>query len=173
MNLVTAADTVPGAWYVCYSKPRQEALAMDRLQSQGYEAFLPELARWVRHSRGWKRSTTALFPRYLFVRPSSAGQSIAPIRSTPGVSTLVRFGHQPARLPEAHLHALRQLLAQAAEASPEQPITPGMAVAFAEGPLKGLQGVVSSVADERVTVLFTLIGQPQQLEVGPHQLLAA
>jgi len=163
----------PGAWYVCFTKPRQEAVALQRLQGQGFDAYLPELTRWVRHSRGWKRSSCALFPRYLFVRPVCEAQSIAPIRSTYGVSTLVRFGHHLARLPEPHLHALRAVLARAAEAMPAQPMTPGMAVAFAEGPLKGLEGVVSSVAEERVTVLFTLIGQPQRAEVAPHQLLAA
>ena len=39
------------AWYVCMTKPRQELVARDRLLDQGYEAYVPQLARWVRHAR--------------------------------------------------------------------------------------------------------------------------
>jgi transcriptional antiterminator RfaH len=168
-----STDAASNAWYVCFTKPRQEAVALQRLQAQGFDAYLPELSRWVRHSRGWKRSCCALFPRYLFVRPAHAAQSISPIRSTGGVTSLVRFGPQLARLPQTHFEALQGVLAQAAEALPSHPFTEGMAVAFAEGPLKGLQGMVSCVAEERVTVLFTLVGQAQRAVVAPNQLLAA
>ncbi len=160
-------------WYVCFTKPRQEAFALGQLQAQGYEGYLPEITRWVRGGRAWKRSASAMFPRYLFVRPASAAQSISPIRSTAGVSTLVKFGHHLATLPETHLQALRGVLDELRLAMPNQPFTPGMSVAFAEGPLKGLEGIVSTIAEERVTVLFTLMGQPQRVAVSPNQLAVA
>jgi transcriptional antiterminator RfaH len=160
-------------WYVCHTKPRQEEFARARLQEQGYEVYLPQLTRWVRHSRGWQRSKSALFPRYAFVRPGLPGQSIAPVRSTPGVSSLVSFGPMLARLSQDKLQALSDLMAQAEAAQPEQPFSAGMAVMFASGPLKGLSGIVSSVAEERVMVMFSLFGRQQAVAVPADELACA
>lgn len=136
-------------------------MAQKHLLQQGYEVYLPLLARWVRHSRNWSLSHSALFPRYAFVRPGHEQQSLFPVRSTPGVSNLVRFGPQLALLGEAQMAALRHAMQLAEEAIPEQPLSAGMKVQFQQGPLKGLVGLVSSVAEERVMVLFTLLGQDQ------------
>jgi transcriptional antiterminator RfaH len=162
-----------GGWYVCHTKPRQEAVAQARLQEQGYQVYLPELTRWVRHARGWQRSRSALFPRYAFVRPGQPGQSIAPVRSTPGVTTLVSFGHQLAQLSAQRLERLRELMIHAEAAGPQQPFSEGMNVFFSSGPLKGMSGIVSSVADERVTVLFTLLGRQQSVAVPLQHLAVA
>ena len=50
------------------------------------------LVSWARKSGVWCRHQTAMFPRYGFVRPATAGQAIGPVRSTPGVTGLVKFG---------------------------------------------------------------------------------
>jgi transcription antitermination factor NusG len=44
---------------------------------------------------------------------------------------------------------------------------------FSHGPLAGLQGIVSQVADERVMVMFNLLGQPQTVAVPADQLACA
>ncbi|PIV88503.1 MAG: transcriptional activator RfaH, partial [Hydrogenophilales bacterium CG17_big_fil_post_rev_8_21_14_2_50_63_12] len=46
-----------------------------------------------------------MFPRYCFMRCGRDGQSIAPIRSTPGVLGLVRFGSEAATLSDATVEA--------------------------------------------------------------------
>ena len=166
-------NTIHSAWYVCHTKPRQEALAQERLLAQGYEVYLPELTRWVRHARGWQRSRSALFPRYAFVRPSQPGQSLAPVRSTAGVVKLVSFGPHLARLSAERLERLRELMTHAEANGPQQPLSEGMGVFFASGPLKGLSGIVSSVADERVTVMFTLLGKTQAVDVPRDHLATA
>jgi transcriptional antiterminator RfaH len=81
-------------WYLLYTKPRQEKLALQHLQNQAYEAYLPlvKIEKIRQGARAWAEE--ALFPRYLFVQLDEAGsQSWAPIRSTVGVSQLVKFGH--------------------------------------------------------------------------------
>ena len=47
-----------------------------------------------------------LFPRYLFLNAIADQQSLGPVRSTRGVSTLVRFGLELARLPETVMNAI-------------------------------------------------------------------
>lgn len=168
-----ASATRPEAWYVCLTKPRQEMIARDRLLEQGYEVYLPQLARWVRHARGWQLSLAVLFPRYVFVRPVDPRHSISPVRSTVGVSTLVSFGPTLARLPNDRLQAVRELMMRAAAASPGQPLGTGMNVVFASGPLKGLGGIVSSVVEERVMVLLSLLGGSHRVTVPVDHLILA
>ncbi len=96
------------AWYVVLTKPRAEEQARTQLLNQGYEVWLPRLTTWRKVAGTWTQKTSPFFPRYLFVRPSHEGQSIAPIRSTLGVSALVRFGSTVAKVPPSVVEALRR-----------------------------------------------------------------
>jgi transcriptional antiterminator RfaH len=115
-----------------------------------------------------------MFPRYAFVRPSHAGLSIAPVRSTPGVSSLVSFGHILATMADGRLHALRAVVDQRLRHKPDEAAFPaGTAVVFAEGPLKGQSGLVSGVARDRVMVMLSLLGRDQVVRVPAAQLVHA
>lgn len=168
----TVATPSPAArpWYVCLTKSRLELAAVKHLEEQGFETYLPELKQWVRQRGQWGHKTSVMFPRYVFVRPGRAGQAIGPVRSTPGVSTLVSFGHVLACLREEKLDALRGLVATHSAALPQQPFLAGEAVVFSAGPLKGASGIVSAVAAERVQVLMSLLGQDHRILVPARDL---
>jgi transcriptional antiterminator RfaH len=163
------------AWYVCHTKPRQEAVAEAHLVEQGYEVYLPRLAQWAHRRGDWQRSEAVLFPRYCFVRPGHAGQSLAPVRSTPSVSALVRFGGEPAVLADSQLQAIRALAAQMETAVRQNaaPFATGESVTVIDGPLKGLAGIVSAAAADRVMVLLSLLGREQTVALPARQLVAA
>lgn len=167
----TAGDSSP--WYVCLTKPRQEAYAVTKLREQGYELYLPVLESWARRAGQWTRKQSVMFPRYVFVRPSRPSQGVWAVRRTPGVTSLVRFGPVLALLSHERLAALQALLAERAAASPQQPLQPGQQVVFASGPLQGLSGIISNVVAERVTVLMRLLGQVQQVLAPVDQLALA
>jgi transcriptional antiterminator RfaH len=158
------------SWYVVLTKPLGECQAESQLKRQGYEVWLPLLSVWKKPGGRWLRKDIPFFPRYLFVRPASPEQSIAPIRSTLGVTSLVRFGHEPARLCEDGVARLREVLAAHAVHPEERisPFVPGEMVAITGGPLLGLAAVVSRPAIERVAVLLTLLGREKEvvLDVG-------
>lgn len=169
-----APPAVAPGWYVCLTKPRQEAVAAEHIQEQGYDFYMPMLRRWQRQAGGWRYKDEVMFPRYAFARPGRPGQSVGPLRSTPGVTTLVRFGPVFALMPDAHLQALRHLVQTTAQAQPaQQPFVPGQHVVFASGPLKGLTAIVSTVAAERVQVMMSLLGRPQAVHVPAGQLVPA
>ena len=180
--LPTSRNTCPAAhapdaqampWYVCLTKPRQEAYAVVKLQEQGYEVYLPLLVSWARRAGAWLPKQSVMFPRYGFVRPAHRDQAIGPVRSTPGVTTLVRFGHILACLSAERVEALRSVVASRAAAMPEQPFEPGKHVVFSSGALKGLTGIVSSVASERVLVLMSLLGREKIVAVRADDLSRA
>jgi transcriptional antiterminator RfaH len=162
-------------WYVAHTKPRQEHVACRNLLRQSYRVYLPRLKvlKWLR--RRQEIRFEPLFPRYLFFRPAGAEHSIAPVRSTHGVAGIVRFGAFPAVLGDEMLerirfHEHRQHLADLAELSPVQP---GKEVVVINGPLAGLEGLVTSVSRERVTVLMRLLGEETKVRLSCRELKVA
>ena len=78
------------------TKPRQEDIALVNLERQGFVVNLPRIPRIKPSPR--LSDTEVLFPGYIFFAPHSPTQSISPVRSTTGVSRLVRFGQEAATL---------------------------------------------------------------------------
>ena len=167
-------STTSRDWYVCQTKPRQEAKGVARLTEQGYEIYLPMLTQWERKKGVWLRKDQVMFPRYCFVRCGRSRQSIGPIRSTPGVIGLVRFGSEVATLGDTMVEAIRDLAEQSGRELAAKPIpfAAGMQVAVADGPLKGMSGLVSDVAGERVAVLLTLLGREKRVMIPADHLVA-
>lgn len=52
-------------------------------------------------------------------------------------------------------------------------IKPGVVIRVATGPLAGLEGLVSSISEKRVVVLFQLLGQDTRVRLSLHQLKLA
>lgn len=161
-----------GIWYVVRTKPRQETLAEANLLRQGYAAYLPRLKVLRRIRRQQVSRLEPMFPQYLFFRPGREGQSIAPVRSTLGVLGVVRFGIEPAELDAKKLDAILALESRQNQASIEElsAIVPGTRVAIVEGPLAGLEGLVSSVSVKRVEVLMQLLGNDTRVRFAPSAL---
>lgn len=151
-------------WLVVMTKPKMETEAKEQLIRQGFEAYLP---LWVELKRrgNWQEVQSPMFPRYLFVRPSYPEQSLTPIRSTRGVSQLVRFGMEPAWADDGLISQIRQLERSRNEL--RQGLTPfkkGDQVQVMDGPFKGVSAKVFSCGQQRVVLLLQVLGKTQQLE---------
>ena len=149
-------------WYVIHTKPRQEQRALENLQRQGFEAWLPmiELEK-VRRSR-LTRVTEPMFSRYLFIRLDTTQTNWSPIRSTLGVSKLVSFGNVPASVPDALIDMLRE----SPPLTPQRLMNPGDEVQLVDGPLRGLRGIDQQHDGEaRAMVLIELLSQPQSIQI--------
>lgn len=162
-------------WYAALCKPRSEALAEANLVNQGYQVFLPRLAIQRRRQGRWVEALEPLFPRYLFLAPAGPRQSLAPVRSTLGVSGLVRFGGQPAVIPAAVLESLRARQDPATGACARRSqFMPGARVEFRAGPFAGLEGVFEIESGlERAFVLIELLGKLNKVRVARDWLVPA
>ena len=149
-------------WYVIHTKPRQEQRALENLQRQGFEAWLPMIAlEKVRRSR-LTQVTEPMFSRYLFIRLDTTQTNWSPIRSTLGVSKLVSFGNVPAAVPDALIDMLRE----SPPLPPQRLMNPGDEVQLVEGPLRGLRGIYQQHDGEaRAMVLIELLSQPQTIQI--------
>jgi len=162
-------------WYVVHTKARQEQPACENLVRQGYAVYLPRI-KVMKRIRGLQQVVLEpLFPRYIFLQQASVAQSLAPVRSTLGVATIVRFGQEPAQMQSETLQNIRNFEAQrnAAKDADISPLQPGERVRIADGPLSGFEGLISSVSQQRVVVLMQLLGQDTHVIMSEHQLSPA
>ena len=162
-------------WYLVYTKPRQEGVVVENLQRQGYLVYLPEVLCVRRGARQGKERYEPMFPRYCFFRPHSAEHSIAPVRSTVGVSQLVRFGSSLASLSDSVVEEIRGLAAlqKARRSADAAPFEVKQCVTLRQGPLAGIGGVVSEVSAERIVVLLHLLGRETRVSVAAKWVSAA
>lgn len=161
----TASDA---AWYLVHTRPQQERIALENIERQGYGAFLPLMSSCKRRYGG--RLVTAIepmFPRYLFVRLNTTTDNWRPIHSTLGVSRLVRFGVEPARVPDRLVGLLREEadgfgICNVPRAVPKS----GDRVRIAVGPLEGFEGIVQARSGkERVILLLDFASRMTRVEV--------
>ena len=162
-------------WYLILTKPRQEFLALKNLEYQGYECYLP--TRPTQHLRNGiiKIENGPLFPRYLFIQlgTHSSDKSWGPIRSTIGVSGLVKFGVEPAKVDERLIEQLR-LHESLMQGNPKNLYSSGDQVVVLDGPFAGIDAVFEmSDGDSRVIVLIELLGKKVSLKVSPVSLRKA
>ncbi|MBH2018622.1 MAG: transcriptional activator RfaH [Burkholderiales bacterium] len=162
-------------WFLAHTRPRLETVALQNLQQQGFEAYLPLYKRLKKIDASMQAVFEPMFSRYVFFRTTRAAQSIAPVRSTRGVAQIVSFGSEFATIRPDLLDAIRKIeqVRNAADVAELSSLRPGNLVRFCSSALNGLEGVVKSVSSSRVAVLFEVMGRQQLIHVDHHQLEAA
>jgi transcriptional antiterminator RfaH len=152
-------------WYLLYTKPRQEKLALQHLQNQAYEAYLPlvQVEKIRQGVRGLVEE--ALFPRYLFVQLDEAGsQSWAPIRSTVGVSQLVKFGHRFAEVSQDFVQWVQE---NAKTNKIEAQFKSGDLVSITAGPFRGFDAIFKTYdGEKRAILLLNLLTKMTEAKFG-------
>ena len=159
-------------WYLIHTKPRQELRALENLERQGYECYLPLLPTEKIQQKLVAIVDEPLFPRYLFIRldSSQSGKSWAPIRSTLGVSKLVTFGMEPAKVDHALIEFLRESEAKISE-QPQRLFDVGDRVLVTDGPFAGIEAIYQmSNGEGRVMVLIELLSKPVKVVMAPQSL---
>jgi transcriptional antiterminator RfaH len=162
-------------WYLVRTKPNAEATAEANLARQGYELYLPRLLQSMPCRGRWRERVVPLFPGYLFLRLDEGRQPLAPVRSTLGVSSAVRFGPSYAIVPDEVVRELQ------ARANPEtgmhrlnlpRRLAPGAQVRILAGPFEGLEGIFQREAgSDRAIVLLRLLGQTASVGVAAGNLV--
>jgi transcriptional antiterminator RfaH len=162
MSAAPTADK-PSAWYVAYTLPRQESVAQANLQRQGFQTYLPLYKADVHEP---------LFPRYIFFRPSTCKQSIAAVRSTRGVKSIVRFGMEFAFLRPEAIDSIQEQERRQNQADPDcmSAFQPGRRVRLRSPALSGLEGLVHSASSKRVMLLMEILGRQIAVKLEPHQV---
>jgi transcriptional antiterminator RfaH len=150
-------------WYVIQCKPREDWRALEHLNRQGFVCYLPTL-RVERLRQGRKLvAQESFFPRYLFIHLDEVRDNWVPIRSTRGVSHMVRFNEQPLPIRDEIIEQIRTRLAGN---RPHVPcLRPGERVRITEGAFSDVEAIfVANDGDERVVLLLNILHHEQKLK---------
>jgi transcriptional antiterminator RfaH len=154
------------SWYLVYSKPGQETVAQQQLEQQGYATYLPMILNARRRNGRRHYIKEPFFPRYLFIHLDQTTDNWSPIRSTLGVSNLVRFGMMPAPVAEDIIRLIRS------RENPEglheivEGVKEGDNVRVLDGPMMGLEGVfIARSGEQRVMLLLELMGKAVRVQM--------
>jgi transcriptional antiterminator RfaH len=160
-------------WLTVYTKPRQEDTAGEHLERQGFAVYLPRILAAKRRRDRWQDRIEPLFPRYLFIEVEEGIDNLAPVRSTRGVSHLVRFGNELVPVPDTLIDGLRAM---------EDPdsgfyihdadaLHPGDPVTILDGPFADLQGVYQGMqGEQRALILLEVLGRLHSIYIPRHKI---
>ena len=99
----------------------------------------------------------------------TGGQVLGPVRSTTGVTSVVRFGSSYATVPDQLIRVLQTRADPETglhRVPPPAPPTPGSTVKIADGPFDGLEGVFECESGEdRAVVLLNMLGRNTRVQV--------
>ena len=157
-------------WYVVYTKPKEEFRALENLELQHFQCFLP-IIQVEKMLRGkYIIKTEPLFGRYLFLKLNSSNQNLSTIRSTRGVHSMVSFDRTPSTISDDIVDALRSIdkLIQ------RQLFSKGDSVQIFSGPLKGLSGIFEQKSgDDRALILVEFMRKTHTLQINLADLAPA
>ncbi len=161
-------------WYAVQTQPSRERFAEENLRRQGYDTYLPQVRRTVRHARRQRDVLRPLFPRYLFVTLDVAVGGWRSVQGTFGVRSLVMEGDRPLAVPRGLVE--RMIAVSDAEGCIDLrcDLAPGSPVRFLRGPFANRLGTLAERKDaDRVAVLLEILGSTREVEADPADLLPA
>lgn len=172
-NMIETSEDVLACkyWYLVYTKPQSEVIAYHHLLQQEYDVFLPMVTRKKRVRTVYKQIEEPLFPRYLFISLDMKFDNWSPIRSTRGVTGLVRFGMEYGRVPNDFIDVMKKKLDHGTDDSDKPIFDKGATVSVVSGPFKGWDAVFhEQKGADRAVILLDLVGRWTHLKIDINQI---
>ena len=152
-------------WYLIKTKSRQEKIAKQNLENQGYVAFFPITKI--------KNKLVILFPGYLFVQLNDKTQNWSPINSTKGVSHFIKFGLNFAKVPTSVIEFIKTNQHITTEKLKNlNKFKPGDKIQISDGAFKNWIAIFKCYkSDERVILLMNLLGREQYVNINKESVI--
>ncbi len=151
-------------WFALLVRTRFETGVAEFLGGSGYEWFLPIYKSRRRWSDRAKVVQLPLFPGYLFCRFDY--QHRLPILKTPGVMQIVSFNRMPTPVKDEEIRSIQALVASGLPNQPWPYLAVGDRVRIEAGPLRGVEGILTSHKGEhRLVLSVTLLQRSVAVEI--------
>jgi transcriptional antiterminator RfaH len=175
--LLTASEIAreqPSDWWFCLrAQPKREHIAAACLRPiSDLEVFCPRV-RFRKHtSRGPVWFVEPMFPGYLFARFDYAIYHRR-VRQGPGTRGFVQFGDRLGLLPDELIRELKARMGDDELVEIDQGLEPGQNVQITQGPLQGLEALVTRLiaARDRVEILIEWMGRSLRAEASVADLV--
>ncbi len=158
-------------WYACYTKPRAEKAALQRLREAEIESYLPLQRTRKKWSDRMKWVDEPLLKSYIFVKVNS--ENFMKVMKIEGLLHFITFENRAVPIPESQINAIRLLLGQGMELEVVSgKIEAGQAIEVQAGPLIGLRGeLVEYRGSRKVLVRLGEIGHGILVTISPDFLI--
>jgi transcription antitermination factor NusG len=151
------------AWFALSVVPRKEKATASTLRAKGYEDFLPMYSMKRRWSDRTKVVEMPLFPGYVFCRFDPAVR--LPILKVATVMAVAGLGKTPEPIPDAEIEALKRVCKSGMEAMPCPYLTVGAKVRLTQGPLNGVEGILTEATGSNIVLSVTLLQRSVTVKV--------
>lgn len=127
-------------WHVVYTRPKSERKVALSISDIGIEAYLPLHTVVRQWSDRRKKIEVPLFPGYVFVKLLDEQRSA--IYSIDNMVSFVSFEKKPVVVREVDINAIRMVLSEDFEASPDDYFLEGQRIRIQHGQFTGLEGII-------------------------------
>ena len=153
-------------WFITQIKPNSYNIAIQNLERQGFETFLPKMEITKRQKNKFVVKNVYVFPGYIFVRFDPHIITWTKINSTYGVLKILTSNKKPSEISTNLI--LEMKIRYKINSNPTQNIKleTGDSIKFSSGPFTDLIAKVESVEGKnRIWVLLEAMGKFQRLKL--------
>lgn len=152
-------------WYAVRVRSQHEDVVARHLRVRGLEAFLPLYRQRHRWSDRFKEVELPLFPGYVFCEFDAANR--LPVLTIPGVVHIVGAGKNLVSIDEEEIAAIQAAVKSGFPAQPCSFLQIGEKVRIENGPLCGVEGILSGFrGHQRLVLSITLLQRSVAVEIN-------
>jgi transcriptional antiterminator RfaH len=159
------------SWWVVQTKSQAEFTAIKNLENQGLTCYCPLFKSENIRGRQLKVINSPLFPRYVFVKADfSANKNIHIIRSTIGVSQLLKIGEVPIKVTCQLIYELKKIESEKLKETKSH-FKPGDIVMIRDGLYQDIEAVYQmNDGMNRAVVLLSILNKETPLRIDKKAL---
>jgi len=153
-------------WFIAQIKPNSYHSAIQNLERQGFETFLPKMEITQRQKDKFVVKSVYVFPGYMFVYFDPHIISWTKINSTYGVSKILTFNKKPSEISSDMIKAIKIRYAINNNPTQREKLQKGDSIKFYSGPFADLIAKVESVDKKnRIWILLEAMGGYRRLKL--------
>jgi len=158
-------------WYAIQVRPRGEFFTARILHNKGFEHLVPHYRITRRWSDRKMEIILPLFPGYIFCKFDP--ELRLPILTTAGVIRILCSGSKPVSIDPAEIEAVERVMKSGCSAKPHTYVPIGNKVLIHEGPLAGLEGIVTGYKNRQLILSVGVVQRSIAVELNDCTTLVA
>jgi len=157
-------------WYIAQIKPNSYLSAIQNLERQGFETFLPKMEITERQKNKFVIKNVYVFPGYMFVCFNPRILTWTKINSTYGVSKIITFNKKPSEISSDLIIEIKNRYEINSNQTQEEKLHKGDSIKFHKGPFANLIAKVESTDEKSsIWVLLEVMGGYQRLKLQNNE----
>jgi len=157
-------------WCIAQIKPNSYRSAIQNLERQGFEAFLPKMEITQRKENKFIVKNVYVFPGYMFVSFDPHSITWTKINSTYGVSKILTSNKKPSEISSDLILELKNRNEINSNPTQKETLKPGDSIKFYSGPFADVIAKVESVDENnRIWILLEAMGGYRKLKLQKNQ----